>query len=68
MPRQISIPPVQTDLSLKQVLIEDFNLSPEQLPISGGWGYTREDAILFEKPPHGSGPPVDYVGLEYDIV
>jgi len=41
--------PVTTNLCLKQVLVEQLKMSYEELPISGGWGYTKEDCIIIHK-------------------
>ena len=42
----------------KQVILEDFK---EDVPISGGWGYTREDAIIIAS-------LKTFVSLEYFLV
>jgi hypothetical protein len=63
-----SIVPVRTDEPLRRVLTQDFPRDSSNLPISGGWGYTKADAITFVRD-HFRRPddPVDFVGLEYHI-
>ncbi|HEY7664014.1 MAG TPA: hypothetical protein VH934_12930 [Xanthobacteraceae bacterium] len=62
-----SIRPIRTDLSLREVLSEDFPQDCASLPISGGWGYTREDAIVFVRDRFQRPSAPDFVGLEYHI-
>ena len=65
---QASIEPVQTDEPLRQVLTQDFPRDCYNLPISGGWGYTRADAIIFVRDQFRTqGKSADFVGLEYHI-
>jgi hypothetical protein len=62
-----SIRPILTDVPLRQALSEDFPQDCASLPISGGWGYTQSEAIVFVRHqfPRPSAP--DFVGLEYHI-
>ena len=61
-----SIAPVHCELPLRQVLAEDFPRECADLPIAGGWGYTREDAIILLNAGGGArGPRGDFVSLEY---
>jgi hypothetical protein len=60
-----SIRPVQTDEPLRQVLMHDFPRDCSNLPISGGWGYTQVDAVVFVRELFPM--PVDFVPLEYHI-
>jgi hypothetical protein len=62
-----SIRPILTDIPLREILAEDFPQDCAGLPISGGWGYTQRDAIIFirERFPRPSAP--DFVRLEYHI-
>ena len=41
-----------------------------ELPISGGWGYSKEDAVVIDKedPVVSKGMPFDGVGIEYIFV
>ena len=50
----------QRDLPLKQLLERDFEV---ELPISGGFGGSKEDAIILHKV-----VPNDYVSVEYTIL
>ena len=66
---QASIKPIQTDDPLQQVLMRHFSTDFPNLPISGGWGYTQADAIIFVR----SQFPIPafvprFVSLEYQIV
>ena len=61
-----SIQTVRTEASLKEVLSEVFPRDCSDLPISGGWGYSQEDAVIFA-PRESSRVPYDYAGLEYHI-
>jgi hypothetical protein len=62
------IQPIQTDEPLRQVLMHDFPRDSSNLPISGGWGYTQVDAIMFVRRlfPKMPGKP-QFVPLEYHI-
>jgi hypothetical protein len=62
-----SIHPILTNVPLRQVLSEDYPRDCASLPISGGWGYTQPEAIVFVRRqfPRPSAP--DFVGLEYHI-
>ena len=63
-----SIRPILTDIPLRQVLSEDFPRDCWSLPISGGWGYTQPEAIIFVRDQFPKPPPApDFVGLEYHI-
>src|SRR5262245_60754635 len=63
-----SIRPIHTDIPLRQVLSEDFPQDCGSLPISGGWGYTQQQAIIFVRDQFPPQPPApDFVGLEYHI-
>jgi hypothetical protein len=55
------IRPIKTDLVLRTVIIEDFKID---LPISGGWGNSKEESIKFTK----QDKPYNVVPLEYQIV
>jgi hypothetical protein len=41
-----SIRRIETNLPLRQVLAADLPHDCTNLPITGGWGYTREEAIV----------------------
>jgi hypothetical protein len=42
-----SIRPILTDVPLRKALSEDFPQDCAGLPISGGWGYTKPEAVIF---------------------
>lgn len=62
-----SIRPIQTNVPLRQVLAEDFPRDCANLPISGGWGYTQSDAIIFVRHQFPQSFQPDFVGLEYHV-
>lgn len=63
-----SILPVRTDIALSRVLAEDFPHDCSDLPISGGWGYSQADAIVFIRSRFPRPAMADFVPLEYHIV
>ncbi len=63
-----SIAPVRTDTALAQVLAEDFPHDCSNPPISGGWGYSQGDAIVFIRSQFRLSTMPDYVPLEYHIL
>jgi hypothetical protein len=62
-----AIQPISTDAPLRQVLAEDFPKDCAELPISGGWGYSRDEAIIFLRPSFPRSGPPDFVSLEQHI-
>lgn len=62
-----SIRPIHTDMPLRQVLSEDFPRDCAGLPISGGWGYTQQEAIAFIRSQFPRPQAPDFVALEYHI-
>jgi hypothetical protein len=62
-----SIRPVQTDEPLRQVLMHDFPRDCSNLPISGGWGYTQVDAVMFVRELFPMPARLDFVSLEHHI-
>lgn len=66
----IDSPVINYPKSLREVIREDFKSISEDLPIAGGWGYTKDAAIIIDKndPVVRRNFPFDYVGLEYLIV
>jgi hypothetical protein len=62
-----SIRPVQTEEALRQVLAHDFPKDCAELPISGGWGYSRSEAIVFVRDAFPTSMPINFVPLEYHI-
>ncbi len=61
-----SIHPIATETPLRQILSEHFPKDSLDLPIAGGWGYSKEGAIKFINSP--SDNKYDFVSLEYHIV
>jgi hypothetical protein len=61
------IQPIQTDEPLRQVLMHDFPRDCSNLPISGGWGYTQVDAIMFVRELFPVTAKPNFVPLEYHI-
>jgi len=54
----------------REILAADFKSLGGELPIRGGWGYSREDAVVIDKddPVVSKGIPFDGVGIEYIFV
>ena len=63
-----SIQPVHTDVALSHVLAEDFPRDCSKLPITGGWGYSQDDAIVFIQSQSSLPTMRDFVSLESLIV
>jgi hypothetical protein len=61
------INPIVVDRPLRQVLSEHFPRDCSNLPITGGWGYSQAEAIVFVRDLFPKGMPRDAVGLEYHI-
>ncbi len=66
---EIKVKQINTQTSLREVCAS-YTVPKEEMPIKGGWGYTKEDAIIIDKndPVVPKGIPFDGVGLEYAIV
>ena len=62
-----SIRPILTDIPLRKALSEDFPQDCASLPISGGWGYTQPDAIIFVRHQFPLPSAPDFAELEYYI-
>jgi len=54
----------------RQIIFEDYKSLDGELPITGGWGYTKDDAVIIDKndPVVPEGLPFDGVGIEYIFV
>jgi len=63
----VSLHGIHKKFHLRQVLSEDFPSIGGVLPISGGWGYSLEDAIIIDKDQAAGGGTRDFVSLEYLI-
>lgn len=66
---KIFIEPINIKVPLRNLIFDHFKSLSRELPIKGGWGYTKEDAIIIDKNDHtvDSKVPFDGVGLEYII-
>ena len=62
-----SIRPILTDVPLRKALSEDFPQDCARLPISGGWGYTKPEAVIFVRDQFPRTSAADFVRLEYHI-
>ncbi len=67
--KEMIVNPVKHHPSLREVLAS-YTFPNEEMPIKGGWGYFKEDAIIIDKndPMVPKGSPFDGVGLEYILV
>ena len=70
MPNDIEIYPIDPVYKPRQVIFECFKSIGRELPITGGWGGSKESAIVIDKndPVVIPGLPFDGVGMEYLIV
>jgi hypothetical protein len=61
--------PIRSLISPRQALAEDFKQIGE-LPIRGGWGYTKADACIIDKSDPTVNPELPFLGvnLEYLLV
>lgn len=66
---EIQAPRLVVDASPRQTLKDHFK-SISELPIRGGWGYKKEDAIVIDKadPVARKDIPFDGIGIEHVIV
>lgn len=62
-PGSSGIKKLRTRESARQILSEDF--PKHEWPISGGWGYTQDDAVILEVNNGGDGVGLEYKFLEY---
>jgi len=69
MTTKIDKPIIRSQEAPRQIIFEDYKLNGE-LPITGGWGYTKDDAVIIDKndPVVPEGLPFDGVGIEYIFV
>ena len=56
--------------SLRELFAKHFKSLGGELPIKGGWGYSKEDAIIIDSNDEvvEKGIPFDGIGLEHIIV
>ena len=66
---EIHVKQINTQISLREVCAS-YTIPGEEMPIKGGWGYTKDDAIIIDKndPVVPKELPFDGIGLEYDIL
>lgn len=62
-----AIAPVVSEKNLRETLLEHFIEEFEELPIVGGWGYTKDNAVKFVKSEFIKIPKSDFVPLAYKI-
>ena len=67
--KEIRVKQIDTQTSLREVCAS-YSFPKKELPIKGGWGFTKEDAIIIDKndPLVSKGEVFDGVELEYSIV
>ncbi|MCF8067444.1 MAG: hypothetical protein K9L30_02550 [Desulfobacterales bacterium] len=67
---EIEAPRIRSEETPREIITMDFKLLKGELPISGGWGYSKEDAVIIDKndPVVPTGMPFDGVGIEYIFV
>lgn len=66
----IPLNPTKTSVSPRQIIAEHFTSLGKELPIHGGWGYTKDDACIIDKfdPSVDLMVPFNGVGIEYIFV
>ena len=64
-----------TEETPRQILVEDFSQDPNNpyggsIPISGGWGYTKDTSVIIDKydPVVNQAMPFDGVGIDYTFM
>ena len=59
-------PKIETRKTPREIIATDFKSLDGELPISGGWGYSKEDAVIIDKndPVVLKGQPFYGVGIE----
>jgi hypothetical protein len=69
MTTKIDKPIIRSQETPRQIIFEDYKLNGE-LPITGGWGYTKDDAVIINKNDTTvqKGLPFDGVGIEYIFI
>jgi len=58
--------PVRTDESPREVIAHDFKSLKGGLPISGGWGYTKDTACVIERVDPLVNPETPFHGVAYE--
>ena len=70
MTTKIDKPIIRSQETPRQIIFEDYKSLDGELPITGGWGYTKDDAVIIDKndPVVPEGLPFDGVSIEYVFV
>ena len=63
---EIQAPRIRSDETSREIIAADFKSLDGELPIYGGWGYSREDAVVIDKndPIVAKDIPFDGIGIE----
>ena len=59
--------PIQSPISPRRVLAEHFKTIGE-LPIRGGWGYTKADACIIDKDDPVVNPAIPFAGMDLEYL
>jgi len=67
---KIAPPRIKSAETPREKIATDFKSTQSELPISGGWGYSKEDAVVIDKNEStvSGDMPFDGVGIEYVFV
>lgn len=67
---EMQTPKIRSEETPREIIAADFKSLRDELPISGGWGYSKEDAVVIDKndPVVPKGLPFDGIGIEYVFV
>lgn len=57
-----TLPQAKQEGSIKLIMSIFSDYEPDELPIEGGWGYGKDDAVVFT-----SDDSMECIGLEYEI-
>ena len=70
MVKKIDLSKLNTAETPRKIIADHFKSLTEELPISGGWGYSKSDACIIDMHDPSVDPelPFDGVGLEYVFV
>lgn len=64
----LPLDPVKTETSPREVIARDFKSLRGGLPISGGWGYTKDDACVIQKNDPLVNPNMPFNGVEIEYI
>jgi hypothetical protein len=70
MTTDIQVPRIRSEETPREIIVAFYVSNSGELPINGGWGYTKEDAVVIDKedPVVLKGILFDGVGIEYIFV